>query len=183
MILNKEIVNAIKAKSDLLFDKAGDFAVLSSLIFDETGRTIGVSTLKRLFNYINDDHRTSEYTMNTIALYLGYLSWHDYIVANKIDSDWNFEDDAIYIEDLEIGTFIQVKYLDRVIVFMVDQHEEQKVLRVKSTKNSSLQVDDILFIHKLREGECIEAEKIIRNGTTGNYKTNGELKEIVVNGL
>ena len=60
MILNNETINKIKAKSNLLFDKAGDFAVLSSLIFKETGRTIGVSTLKRLFNYISDDHRTSE---------------------------------------------------------------------------------------------------------------------------
>ena len=43
MILNNEIINKIKAKSNLLFDKAGDFAVLSSLIFKETGRTIPVA--------------------------------------------------------------------------------------------------------------------------------------------
>jgi len=52
MILSNDIINAIKVKSGLLFDKAGDFSVLSSLIFQETGRTIGISTLKRLFNYI-----------------------------------------------------------------------------------------------------------------------------------
>ena len=51
MILNNAIIEDLKEKSGLLFDKAGDFSILSSLIFDETGRTIGVTTLKRLFYY------------------------------------------------------------------------------------------------------------------------------------
>ncbi len=183
MILSNQIVNSIKVKSGLLFDKAGDFEVLSSLIFKETGRTIGVSTLKRLFNYINDDHRTSEYTMNTIALYLGYASWREYIIENKIDSDWNFKDSAVYVNDLEIGTSIKVKYLDRVLVFEVMLFEGNKVLKVKESINSSLRVSDVLFVHKLQKGQILEAEKIIRNGEIGNYKTNGELKELDVDGV
>lgn len=47
MILNNAIIEDLKEKSGLLFDKAGDFSILSSLIFDETGRTIGATTLKR----------------------------------------------------------------------------------------------------------------------------------------
>lgn len=175
MILNKDIINAIKEKSGLLFDKAGDFSVLSSLIFKETGRTIGVSTLKRLFNYISDDHRTSEYTMNTISLYLGFPSWRDYIAKNNIDSEWNFDDDAIYIDDLDEKTTIKVKYLDRIVVFEVVLLNNSKVLRVKESINSSLQVNDILYIYKIKKGELLQAEKVIRNGESGNYKTNGEV--------
>ena len=77
MILNNAIIEDVKEKSGLLFDKAGDFAILSSLIFKATGRSIGITTLKRLFYYINDDRKASEYTMNTIALYVGYKSWEE----------------------------------------------------------------------------------------------------------
>lgn len=63
MILNNAIIEDLKEKSGLLFDKAGDFSILSSLIFDETGRTIGATTLKRLFYYIKDDRKASEYTL------------------------------------------------------------------------------------------------------------------------
>lgn len=49
MILNNAIIDDIKRNSGLLFDKAGDFGLLSTYIFKETGRTIGVTTLKRLF--------------------------------------------------------------------------------------------------------------------------------------
>ena len=69
MILNDTIIDDIKRKSGLMFDKAVDFGLLSSYIYKDTGRTIGVTTLKRLFNYINDERKTSEYTLNTIALY------------------------------------------------------------------------------------------------------------------
>lgn len=44
-------------------------------IFNETGRTIGVTTLKRLFNYIDDNRKASDYTLNTISIYLGYVDW------------------------------------------------------------------------------------------------------------
>ena len=55
MILNDTIIDDIKRKSGLMFDKAVDFGLLSSYIYKDTGRTIGVTTLKRLFNYINDE--------------------------------------------------------------------------------------------------------------------------------
>ena len=104
MILNDLIIDDIKRKSGLLFDKAGDFGLLSTYVYKETGRTIGVTTLKRLFGYINDSRKTSEYTLNTMALYMGCPSWNAYTSFNKLDSEWGYDDDSIYISDLEIGT-------------------------------------------------------------------------------
>ena len=86
MILNDLIIDDIKRKSGLLFDKAGDFGLLSTYVYKETGRTIGVTTLKRLFGYINDSRKTSEYTLNTMALYMGCPSWNAYTSFNKLDS-------------------------------------------------------------------------------------------------
>ena len=87
MILNDTIIDDIKRKSGLMFDKAVDFGLLSSYIYKDTGRTIGVTTLKRLFNYINDERKTSEYTLNTIALYMGYKSWDNYSSSKMLDSE------------------------------------------------------------------------------------------------
>ena len=54
MILNEEIIKQIKDKSGLLLDQAKDISVLADKIFADTGRNIGVTTLKRLFGTIND---------------------------------------------------------------------------------------------------------------------------------
>lgn len=45
MVFSEDISN----KAGLLLDRAGDFESLSSNVYKETGRTIGITTLKRVF--------------------------------------------------------------------------------------------------------------------------------------
>ena len=180
MTLNNKIIERIKAKSHLLFDKVGDFDILSSYIFKETGRTIGITTLKRLFSYINDDRSATEYTLNTISIYLGYNDWEDLSQAVNIDSIWGYEDESVYIHALEIGTHIEVSYLNRRVKFVVARKGDKNILRVEKVENSSLQVGDECVIYKISIGALLEAEKIYRGNIIGNYRTNGEIKSIVI---
>ena len=181
MILNEKIIRQIKSKSGLLLEQAKDFSVLAGMILSETGRNIGVTTLKRLFGTINDSRKTNEYTLNTIALYLGNTTWQKYTEANSIDSVWNFsEDETYYIQDLVIDTFLTVEYLDREVSFVVIQQDGQNVLKVVSAKNSSLLKNDVLYIHKISVGNVLQADKVIRGNNIGNYKTNGEVYEITI---
>jgi hypothetical protein len=180
MILNISTIEDIKQKSGLRFDKAGDYGLLSMKILKDTGRSIGITTLKRLFNYINDDRKASVYTMNTIAIYLGYESWKDYVQSKNIDSVWGFDDDTIYINDLAIGTTVYIQYLNRKVTFKVIEHEGRKVLQVSNVENSSLKVGDYLYVFKIREGEFLEAEKVVRGSSIGNYKTNGEVSIVKI---
>ncbi len=175
MIFSKDIINDIKTKSGLIFDRAGDFELLSSSVYKITGRTIGVTTLKRLFNYIQDNRKASEYTLNTIAIYLGYETWESYIKTNNFDSEWGFVSEAIYPKDLNIEDCITVKYLNRIVVFQVIEYEQEKVLKVIEVTNSSLKPGDIVFIHHLKLGEILIADRVLRDGSWGNYKTNGEI--------
>lgn len=180
MILNNAIIEDVKEKSGLLFDKAGDFGILSSLIFKATGRSIGITTLKRLFYYINDDRKASEYTMNTIALYVGYKSWDEYSASKNLDSEWGFADETIYVHALEEGTNISIQYLDRKVNFSVVNHEGENHLKVVSCENSSLKDGDLLFVYRIRKGEILEAEKVIRGNMIGNYKTHGEVMSVEI---
>lgn len=180
MILNSQIIESIKSKSGLDFDKAKDFEILCGLIFTETGRTIGVTTVKRLLGYIEDDRNTIPYTLNTIALYLNHNSWKELCEAVRIDSDWDFEDDAIYIQSLEVGDEMDVAYLDRKVSFVVSEIDGTRVLKVTAVENSSLKPGDILYVHKIQQGNIIEAEKVIRGNKIGNYKTTGEVSQIII---
>lgn len=178
MILNIRIIEDIKSESGLLFDKAGDFALLATLIFKKTKRNIGVTTLKRLFCYINDDRKTSEYTLNTIAQYLGFSSWEEYTTLQKIESDWGFEDESIYIQALDPGMQLTIKYLNRTVRFLVKEMDGNNVLEVTGVENGSLMVGDILHVYKIKKGSILEAECVVRGGTRGNYRTNGEVSII-----
>lgn len=180
MTLSNKIIDDLKAKSGLLLEQAKDLDVLAGDIFSVTNRNIGITTLKRLLGIITDNHKTNQFTLNTLAIYLGYKTWEDYIAATNIDSVWNFDDQAIYVSDLKENSTVSVKYLDRHVSFKVTTYEDSKVLKVVSTENSSLQPDNVVVIHKLCLGEIMQAEGVIRNGVRGNYKTGGELSEIIV---
>lgn len=184
MIFPNKTIEQLKEKSGLSFDRASDFSTLATLIADETKHTIGVTTLKRLFGYIDDARETNQSTLNIIARYLKFGSWEEYLNSFRIDSLWNDDADTIWIDNLIVGTNIEVAYLNRTVTFEVIEHEEQKTLRkalkVTHANNSSLQTGDIAFIDRLRKGNCLEARKVIRGNVIGSYKTIGELRIITV---
>lgn len=180
MVLNDKVIQDIKDKSNLLFDKAADFLLLADRISHETGRTIGQTTLKRLFGYIDDDRKTNIYTLNTLALYLGYSTWDEYFSQKNLESEWNFPAKRIIISEQSIETKIQVKYLNRKVTFKVAVYKGQKVLQVLESENSSLKLDDIVVIHSLELGKIIEADQVIRNGLIGNYRTHGEISDLTI---
>lgn len=178
MKLSNKTIEEIKEKTGMKYDRAKDFSVLAEDIFKKTGRSIGITTLKRLFGTIEDQRDAVGYTMNTIAIYLGYASWKDYMGHDSFDSDWCFDDDLFYIHDLELGDQLKVQYLNRSVTFSVVDYEDTRVLKVEESTNSSLQVGDIVFIHSLRVGNIIESEKVVRGTAIGNYRTKGEITEI-----
>ena len=130
--------------------------------------------------YINDDHNTSDYTLNTIAIYLGHATWEEFCGTIRIDSEWGYEDNSIYINNLAFDTEIEIKYLNRKVNFLVIKYNNQKALRVISALNSSLNPGDILIIYKINKGNILEAEYVIRGITKGNYRTNGEIKSVLI---
>ena len=180
MVFSNQIIEMLKERSGLSFDKAKDFEVLCSSIYKNTGRTIGITTMKRLIGYISDERNTNEYTLNTIAIYLGYSSWLEMSSTLRIDSDWNYEDNTYYVDELPINAILKVKYLNRDVSFKVIDYENRKMLEVVEAKNSSLKAGDILQIEHLKEGEILEAKSVLRGKDVGNYRTNGELTKIVM---
>lgn len=180
MIFSNTIIEQIKQKSGLSFDRAADFSSLAALISEDTKNTIGATTLKRLFGYIEDARETNQSTLNIIARYLGFTSWEEYINSFRMDSSWNDDSDTIWVANLTLGASIEVVYLNRSVSFEVVNTIEGKALRVVDAKNSSLRKDDIAYVDRLRKGERLEARKVCRGTASGSYRTNGEIRTLNV---
>ena len=48
-------------------------------------------------------------------------------------------------------------------------------IKPQQNGKGSLKINDLLFVYKIRKGEILEAEKVIRGDSIGNYKTHGEI--------
>jgi hypothetical protein len=56
--------------------KSYDFEKLSDEIFDNTGVSLSISTLKRLFGKVTYNNLPSLYTLNTLARFAGFEDWN-----------------------------------------------------------------------------------------------------------
>lgn len=180
MVLDSSTIQKIKSKSGLEFNKVKDFVALSDMMQKTTGRSIGVTTLKRLMGNISDTRKANPYTLDTIAQYLGFPSWNCYSDQSCNDSLWNYSDDTVYVLSLKVGQTIDLQYLNRKLKLSVISYEGQNALKVLSAQNSSLRQDDILLVHHIRKGQVLEAEQVIRGTFVGNYKTHGVVTAIQV---
>ena len=177
MILPENTIQELKTKSGLAMEQVKDYDTLALYIFEATKRHIGGTTLKRLFGRFEDDRATSAFTLNTIAIYLGYSSWAEYLSC-YMNSEQDYSDDAVYISKLAAGQKVRVKYLNRTVEFEVVAPNGVNSLKVISAENSSLQQGDLLHICRLKEGEVIEAPTLVRAGRMGNYRTRGKVQSI-----
>lgn len=96
-------------------------------------------------------------------------------------AEYAITNDSIYPQELSLDNIVEIKYLNRIIEFIVVEFEGSKALKVSKAVNSSLLIGDIVFVHHLKVGENLVADKVFRNGLLGNYKTNGELSSVEVN--
>lgn len=74
-LIKEDLLNKIGAK--ILYGK--DCSILSKLIFEVTNRQISSSTLKRFFGLIDSPFNPSKYTMDTLAVFLGFEDWNEYL--------------------------------------------------------------------------------------------------------
>ena len=64
---------------------AKDCQILADSILGHTNRQISVSTLKRFFGIIKTPFNPSQYTLDTLAIYLNFENWEDY--ANTFEKN------------------------------------------------------------------------------------------------
>lgn len=86
-----------------------DFDLLAASIAKESHDRISLSTLKRVWGYVNNKHRLRNETLSILARFVGYNDWTDFCKAHSgfVDSDILI-DGKIATSDLCIGDRIEI---------------------------------------------------------------------------
>lgn len=105
-----------------------DFMHLLLLIWEEQHAVLSLSTIKRLWGYIDSNANPRISTLNTLSKLIGYADWNAYL-ANldkrcEVESDM-FVGEGIYPSDLSMGDLLQVQWLPNrkcVFRYLGDSH-------------------------------------------------------------
>lgn len=79
MDIHKLLQQDIQSKINKKKLYGSDCNILSQQIYDETQRQLSSSTLKRFFGFIKSKYKPSKYTLDTLAVYVGFNDWNEYV--------------------------------------------------------------------------------------------------------
>jgi uncharacterized protein YpbB len=97
--IEKKLGKSIRYHSDLEF--------LCIEIEKETKQKISLNTLKRLFGFITGVSEPRLYTLDTIALYLGFTNWDVYLLSLDQSGNSGFNSlQEIKIESLPVSSIV-----------------------------------------------------------------------------
>lgn len=163
-----------------------DFINLASAILDKTGRTIGLSTLKRLWGYVKDQTGTTYSTLTLLSRYIGYQDWDSFCYFASLITDDNSgfsTDNIIESRLLENGTTLSlVLGLNKRCTITKTEYPDK--FEVIQAENIKLHQGDTIRVSCMALGRPFFATDCRRGASPlGNYTgANAEgIKEILIN--
>lgn len=107
---------------------ARDCEPLATEISQSTGGTVSASTVKRLLGFVKTSSKPSQYTLDTIAIYLGFSDWNKFASSestisieenNSVDREDKEEDDLISTDKPNYKTIKRISAAALAIILFV----------------------------------------------------------------
>lgn len=144
---------------------SADFEVLVQSIKDTTNDYLGVNTLKRIFGYNAERVVPRISTMDVIAKYIGYSSYHSLIKDLGEDADISLftSTDCLEVQTLERGVQVRIVYdPNRELILSYLGDFNFVVSKVRGSRN--IIEGDRLTITQLAVGHRFVTSHVVRNG-------------------
>ena len=178
-MLSPVIKEHVETKLGKMIRYHSDLEHLCIEIEKETKQKISLNTLKRLFGFIVGVSEPRLYTLDTIALYLGYSNWDVYLLSLDQSGNSGFNSlQEIKIDFLPISSIIEFGYApDRVVQV---RFEGQNHFKVVSAKNSKLVANDLVEITHFVLNYPLVILNVIRDGKSMGRFTAGKVGGLTI---
>lgn len=143
-----------------------DCTVLALDIESKTGEHIGINTIKRLLDFIDDEREPRATTLNIIAHYLGFDDWDALKLLDNEKGNSNFNESLteLNVAQLKPGSLIEITYQpDRRLVV---KHLGGNTFSVVESENGKLHAGDTLSIDHIMNGYPLLVSEVLRDGTS-----------------
>lgn len=140
-----------------------DFDDLAARIRHATDRSLGISTLKRLWGYVKSSHSPSYTTLSILARYAGFHDWHSFCAHFQKTEESGFSKDGIIIAaDLEPDTVIRAEWIGHKMCCLKKIGEPAR-FEVIESHNIKLAPGDTLTVTTLSVGQKLIATDCLRD--------------------
>lgn len=156
--------NDIEQKFSRQVKTPADFEALSEDIRQNTKQNISTSTLKRLWGYVKSKPSHHIYTLNVLAIYLGYGSWQDYSRNIAEESDF-LHSRQVLAQNLNSNDVVNFSWMPNRHCQAVCQTDG--TFRVTQAVNCKLKVGDTFKIVGFFVGEPLYVTELKHDNELG----------------
>lgn len=155
----------VEARAGIHPSTPADFETLIALIWNQQHEYIALSTLERLWGYVDGANNTRRSTLNLLAQYIGFQDWDSYLEnlrAIERGSSNPFIGEGIHTQDLTPGQQIEVTWLPNrrcVFRYLGDMRFE-----VVESDNSKLQVGSSFLTTFFLKGQPLYMDQLTQSG-------------------
>lgn len=142
-----------------------DFEEFSLVLEKKGGESISPSTLKRLYNYVNDSHKPRVFTLNLLARYLGHKDYAAFKLWLKKSVRYNssfFDAGQMVSNELAEGTVVEIGWSPNRLLRLT--YLGNSLYEVTAAENSKLHQGDRFVTGCFIKGEPLYLPFIERNG-------------------
>lgn len=146
-----------------------NFEALISNVFKVTGEKLSLSTIKRIWGYVNESNIPRLSTLSILSRFLGYRDYDDFCEKKHIyttaDSEF-ISQEGEQIKDLNVGDELTLEWKpDR---FCRIKYEQEDTFRVINAINCKLMIGDTFSSSFIAAGHPMFVTNLIRNGNKLN---------------
>lgn len=139
----EELKSLVEQKYGKILGTTTDFEEFSLYLEKKTGKRVSASTLKRLYGYVNDDHKPRIVTLDILAQYIGHKNYMEFMQWLKTSTKYNssfFKANQLVSSDLQEGEEIVIGWSPNRILQL--RYLGNSTYEIEAAENSKLQVGD-----------------------------------------
>ncbi|MGN0281951.1 MAG: hypothetical protein ACI4B3_06600 [Prevotella sp.] len=139
----EELKSLVEKKYKRLLSTTTDFEEFSIELKRKVSKEISSSTLKRIWGYVNDSHKTRKFTLDILANYIGHENFDSFVSWLKTSTRYNssfFNACQVLSSELAIGQQIEIGWRPNRLLRL--KYLGSSKYEVIDAKNSKIKVGD-----------------------------------------
>ena len=161
----EELKNMVEDKYGKQLSATNDFEHFSLKFYETTRKNISTSTLKRIWGYVDYDHKPRTSILDMLSTYIGFKSFKDFNIWLKTSPKFNssfFNASQLISSEIVTGSEVEIGWSPNRLVRMI--YRGDSMFEVAESYNSKLQPGDRFITGCLIKEQPLYLPFIERNG-------------------
>lgn len=142
-----------------------DFIFLSGEIQGRLKETLSVSTLKRIWGYVDGYASVRPSTLDILARFVGFSDWEtfvsDYCEVESVQSSHRVVSESIYAKDLNVGNQVEIAWNPNRKCLLT--YRGDNLFEVVSSENAKLKTGDRFLCHRFTLNQPLYVEHLTKD--------------------